>query len=286
MASILSSTSAVAELLTIASTLVSQNIWGRHQRAALKELLLSGDAKTVAVAEMASNSGGDPSFVEPIFEALDDLVFEEVAAILTQLGYRLTAGTDSTSNGATSQVSRSFEELDLAQLKIDGPDAAADGTTVTQLRNTWFGAVVAGLSQARPLPSGGKCCCIGSGAGLLAFASVFFADFGTVVGVEHDRGLYDRAVSTHRLFEKDYRERSLDTSAPRPVELVFYHKSCASPDTLHELRQADVVVVDGSRVDSPHALAGTFGVHLLLLLFVVGVNHVSTCLLVYIGEAK
>ena len=81
MASILSSTSAVAELLTIASTLVSQNIWGRHQRAALKELLLSGDAKTVAVAEMASNSGGDPSFVEPIFEALDDLVFEEVAVL-------------------------------------------------------------------------------------------------------------------------------------------------------------------------------------------------------------
>ena len=124
-----------------------------------------------------------------------------------------------------------------------------------QLRNTWFGAVVAGLSQARPLPSGGKCCCIGSGAGLLAFASVFFADFGTVVGIESDVSLHTRAVETHRVFERSYRERSLDTSAPRPVEIVFYRYGSASRETLNELSQANVVVVDGTRVDSPHSLA-------------------------------
>ena len=43
--------------------------------------------------------------------------------------------------------------------------------------------------------------------------------------------------------------------APRPVEIIFRQDSCSSPDTLHEMRQADVVIVDGARVDSPHALA-------------------------------
>ena len=256
--SLATTTSEVAELLTIASTLVSQNIWGRHQRAALKELLLSNDPRTVQVGKMATKSLGDPSYVEPIFEALDDLVFEEVASVLTQMGYRLTAGTDVTANGSTSQVSRSFEELNLARHMTKEGLLSEEETTVAtmeQLRTTWFGAVVAGLSQARPLPNGGKCCCIGAGAGLLAFVAVFFADFGTVVGVEHDHELYARAVNTHRRFEQEFRARSLDSSAPRPVELVFYHSGCASPDTLHELRQADVVVVDGSRVDSPHALA-------------------------------
>jgi hypothetical protein len=253
-----SSTSDVAELLTIASTLVAQNIWGRHQRAALKELLLSNDERIVQVAKMAGRSEGDPSFVEPIFEALDDLVFEEIASVLSKLGYRMTAGTQSTSNGSTSQVSRSFEELNLSQIRdqmVDGQDVMKGIVANDQLRTTWFGAVVAGLSQAKPLPNGGKCCCIGAGAGLLAFISVFFADFGTVVGIEHESELYDRAVSTHQLFETDFRSRCLDSSAPRPVELVFYHSSCASPDTLHELRQADVVLVDGTRVDLPHSLA-------------------------------
>ena len=256
MTSLVTSKSDVAELLTIASTLVSQNIWGRNQRAALKELLLSGDPRTARVAKLASTAGGDPSFVEPIYEALDDLVFGEVASVLSQMGYRLTAGTDSVANGGTSQVSRSFEELSLADMMSSAAEAE-ETTTVetTKLRNTWFGAVVAGMSQARPMPSGGKCCCIGSGAGLLAFAAVFFADFGTVVGVESNHDLHERAVNTHHLFEREFRERTMDTSAPRPVELIFYHKGCASPDTLHELRQADVILVDGTRVDSPHSLA-------------------------------
>ena len=107
---------------------------------------------------------GDPSYVEPIFESLDDLVFEEVASVLTQMGYRLTAGTDVTANGSTSQVSRSFEELNLARHMTKEGLLSEEETTVAtmeQLRTTWFGAVVAGLSQARPLPNGGKCCCIG-----------------------------------------------------------------------------------------------------------------------------
>ena len=263
MSALTSSKSDLAELLTIASTLVSQNIWGRHQRAALKELLLSGDQRTVRVSKLASGAAGDSSYIEPIFEALDDLVFEKVATTLTKMGYQLTAGSDSEGNNGrnNNEVSRSFEELKISEImKGTEPIETTNGTnnaedTINELRNTWFGAVVAGLSQARPLPSGGKCCCIGSGAGLLAFASVFFADFSTVVGIENDTTLHERAVDTHRLFEREFRARSLDSSAPRPVELIFYNFGSASLDTLDELRNANVIVVDGTRVDSPHALA-------------------------------
>ena len=42
-------------------------------------------------------------------------------------------------------------------------DYSDDGDSDEALRATWVGAVVAGMNQARPIPSGGKCCCLGTG---------------------------------------------------------------------------------------------------------------------------
>ena len=226
---------AVVLLLSLASRLVDSGVWSRHQRAALKELMANGDEQTLLVAERAVEQkrgifAGPAALVSPqsqqqveaFVDKLEALVFDRIGQFLEQVGYK------------------------IARTSLNGAEP--------KLTDTWLSAVVSGLRQARPLPAQGACCCLGSGAGLLAFACMFFGDFDTVIGVEENTELHRKAIGYHRTFEKDVRA-FLDSSTPVPVELILMQMSPSSSEVLRHVRSADVVVIDGLRLSSPHAVA-------------------------------
>ena len=183
----------ISTLLSLANTLVARNVWGRHQRTTLKEMVLgrSRGGPLDATLSAISAAGGDAParMTDDTFRALDSLVYREICGMLTELGYRLTRASRAKDRSPKPDKGRRGDGDD----GDDGDDVAMLATNLSlqdrgggsddensdeALRATWVGAVVAGINQARPIPSGGKCCCLGTGGGLLAFIAVFFAGVG------------------------------------------------------------------------------------------------------------
>ena len=182
------------------------------------------------IGKIGDNELSAGIMTDSAFRVLDDLVYREICRILTDLGYELTRASrtrefppqHAEDGGGDDDVGMLATNLSLKE------GHHSDEISIETLRATWLGAVVAGINQARPIPSGGKCCCLGTATGLL-LSSLSFADFGSVVGVDADASLHDRAVLNHHKFEESFGEKCLDTGAPRPVEIIFARTAALRP---------------------------------------------------------
>ena len=78
-------------------------------------------------------------------------------------------------------------------------------------------------------------------------------DFGKVLGLEANGDLHDSAVHAHRIFENKH-SSILHAFAFNP-ELCFMCQDPAHMDSMDVVKDADVVVIDGTRIENKYTLA-------------------------------
>eukprot|EP00949_MAST-11_sp_MAST-11-sp1_P000147 g147.t1 len=209
----------VEKLLQLSAQRCQNGAFSKNQRALAKEALVRDSEQVVYEVlnelERAKVALDEFEQDDALFVILQEIAFSEAARLLTKLGF-------------LPPHPEWFEDL------FSG-----------------LGVAVQPLQQRIERTS--TCVILGSGTGEVAFLCHMLFDFGKVLGLEANGDLHDSAVHAHRIFENKH-SSILHAFAFNP-ELCFMCQDPAHMDSMDVVKDADVVVIDGTRIENKYTLA-------------------------------